>query len=136
MFKFQRNKLFSLGRLVLFSVFVLTAAFLAMACGGGSTPKPSVLYKVMFEADGGEPIPEPQMVPAGGKVELPDLMTRTKSSFSGWYKDYDCTEPWDFDTDTVNGNIILFANWKSTASKGGGGRGREMDGYDNILFSE
>ena len=109
---------------VLSIVFVLAAGLVVSGCGGSAAvPKPGKVYKVMFEASGGEPIPEPQLVEAGGKIELPKTMARTKFTFSGWYKDFDCKEPWDFARDTVEGDIILFANWKSAAGKSGGGGG-------------
>jgi len=121
-----RNK--SVGFAVLSIVLVLTAGLVVSGCGGGAAPKPGKVYKVTFEASGGEPVPEAQFVEAGNKIELPKTMARTKFTFSGWYKDLDCKEPWDFAKDTVEGDIILFANWKSTAGKSGGGGGGSSGG--------
>jgi len=114
-----RNK--SVGFAVLSIVLVLAAGLVVSGCGGGAAPKPGKVYKVTFEASGGEPVPEAQLVEAGSKIELPKAMARTKFTFSGWYKDLDCTEPWNFAKDTVESDIILFANWKSAAGKSGGG---------------
>ena len=121
-----RNK--SIGFAVLSIVFVLAAGIVVSGCGGGAAPKPAKVYKVTFEASGGEPVPEAQLVEAGSKIELPKAMARTKFTFSGWYKDLDCTEPWDFARDTVESDIILFANWKSAAGKSGGGGGGGSSG--------
>ena len=120
---FLKNKPVGLGRLALFLTFVLTAALMATTCGGDSAPKAAVVYKVYFNADGGEPVPEPQLVPGGGKVNEPEEMTRDKSSFRGWYKDMDGEEPWDFDSDVVEHDTFLFAAWGTSVSKGGGGGG-------------
>ena len=121
---FGKNKSSGLGLALLSIVLLLTVGLLTTACGGGGTvPKAAAVYKVYFNADGGEPIPEPQLVPEGGKVELPEGMKRDKSSFKGWYKDAGCEEPWDFDKDIVEQDIVLFAGWGSGASKGGGGGG-------------
>ena len=116
-----RNK--SVGFAVLSIVLVLAAGLVLAGCGGGAAPKPAKVYKVTFEASGGEPVPEAQLVEEGSKIELPKAMARTKFTFSGWYKDLDCKEPWDFAKDTVESDIILFANWKSTAGKSGSGGG-------------
>ena len=124
----KKNRLFTLGRLLLFLTFVLSAAFLTATCGGGSVPKAAAVYKVYFNADGGEPVPETQLVPEGGKVEAPEAMTKTKSSFRGWYKDLDGEEPWDFDGDVVEHDTFLFAVWGTSVSKGGGGGGSSTGG--------
>ena len=116
-----RNK--SAGFAVLSIILLLAAGLVVSGCGGGAALKPAKVYKVTFEASGGEPVPEAQLVEAGSKIELPKTMARTKFTFSGWYKDLDCKEPWDFAKDTVESDIILFANWKSTAGKSGGGGG-------------
>ena len=114
---------------VLSIVLVLAAGLAVSGCGGGGfAPKPGKVYKVTFEASGGEPVPETQLVEAGSKIELPKTMERTKFTFSGWYKDPDCKEPWDFARDTVEGDIILFANWKSAAGNSGGGGGGSSGG--------
>ena len=60
----------------------------------------------------------------GGKIEnTPYEPIRDGYTFTGWYKDEDCAEKWDFDTDTLpkweydeDGNEIyvetkLFAGW-------------------------
>ena len=115
-----KSKLFNLGWAVLFSVIVL-ASGLFVACRNGSMPpKEPDVFKVYFNANGGEPVPETQQVQAGGKIELPEEMIRTKYSFNGWCRDVECTEPWDFENDTVEGDVFLFAAWQSSA---GGSRG-------------
>ena len=68
---------------------------------------------VAFEANGGIPAPKPQQVIYGEKAARPDPNPRKAHfSFAGWYKDSAFTEDWDFDTDTVTGDTILYAKWK------------------------
>ena len=33
-------------------------------------------------------------------------------SFDGWYKDAECTQIWNFDTDVVTASTNLYAKWK------------------------
>lgn len=47
----------------------------------------------------------------GSKVTKPTDPTRTGHTFGGWYKEAACTTAWNFDTDTVTGNITLYAKW-------------------------
>ena len=68
--------------------------------------------------DGGEVVEK--TVPYGSLLEKPDDITREGYTVSGWYKDYDCTEPWDFETDTVDGNITLYAVWEEAQETSGG----------------
>jgi len=44
-------------------------------------------------------------------VERPEQPKRPGRTFAGWYFDEECTERWDFETDTVEDNMILYAKW-------------------------
>jgi uncharacterized repeat protein (TIGR02543 family) len=68
-------------------------------------------HTVEFETNGGTPAPDPQNISQGGLVIPPPAMTKTGYGFGDWYKEADCTNQWDFATDTVSGNITLYAKW-------------------------
>jgi uncharacterized repeat protein (TIGR02543 family) len=68
-------------------------------------------YTVTFNADGGLPAPIQQNISYGNKVTQPPAMTKTGSAFVDWYKESTFTNFWDFDTDTVTTNTILYARW-------------------------
>lgn len=83
----------------------------SFACTGNElTILLSTECTVSFESNGGSKVPD-QIVPYGEKIERPDDPTREGYVFDTWYKDLDRTEPWDFDKDTVSGNLTLFAGW-------------------------
>ena len=66
---------------------------------------------VTFNANGGSAVPA-QTVAKGGKASAPEGVTRTGHTFGGWYTDNGTFENrWDFDEDTVSGNITLYAKW-------------------------
>ena len=44
-------------------------------------------------------------------IAQPADPTRTGHTFTGWYQDADCTQPWDFD-DWVTGDMTLYAGWR------------------------
>ena len=68
---------------------------------------------VTFMANGGEPPPEQQRVLYEGTVTRPAPMTRTDFTFGGWFANIGFTgNAWDFVSDTVLGDIILYARWE------------------------
>ena len=68
-------------------------------------------HTVSFNANGGSPTPTQQSIANGGKVVMPPVMTKTDYGFGGWYKEATCTNKWNFSTNTVTGNITLYAKW-------------------------
>ena len=71
--------------------------------------------------DGGDVVEK--TVPIGSLLEKPKDITREGYQISGWFKDFDRTQPWDFDTDTVQGNMTLYAAWEIADNAGGSGLG-------------
>ena len=79
------------------------------------TNKPVYLNKrVTFDARGGSAVAG-QTVIFGSKLAEPASPIRDGYTFSGWYKDAACTAAWAFDTDTVTGNMTLYAKWTANA---------------------
>lgn len=66
---------------------------------------------VSFETNGGSAVPA-QTVQYGEKVQRPANPTREGYQLVGWYTDIDLRNPWDFDADTVQGNMTLYAKWE------------------------
>ncbi len=65
---------------------------------------------VKFMSNGGTPVPN-QTVYFGETVAKPADPTREGYIFQGWYSDIHLSNPWDFDQDTVEGNMTLYAKW-------------------------
>lgn len=65
---------------------------------------------VKFETNGGSPI-DPVTAIYGELLERPEDPTREGKQLAGWFKDIHLTEEWNFDTDTVKGNMTLYAKW-------------------------
>ena len=70
-------------------------------------------FKVEFNAKDGTPEPDTQYIENGGKVTEPPNPAQAGYTFDGWYKNADCSDgqEWNFATDTVTGNMTLYANW-------------------------
>lgn len=66
---------------------------------------------VKFESNGGTEVPS-QVVPYGETVARPEDPVREGYRLRGWYSDLDLQNPWDFDEDTVEGNMTLYAGWE------------------------
>lgn len=54
----------------------------------------------------------PQEVESGGKATRPADPVREHYYFLGWYTDEECTDQWDFETDTVTADVTLYAGWE------------------------
>lgn len=65
---------------------------------------------VRFESNGGTSVPD-QKVKLGQKVTRPEDPTKEGFALAGWYSDFDMTREWDFDKDTVQGSMTLYAKW-------------------------
>ncbi len=48
----------------------------------------------------------------GSKVERPEDPTASGANFAGWYKEKECVNEWDFDTDTVTSSVVIYAKWE------------------------
>ncbi|MDR0436630.1 MAG: InlB B-repeat-containing protein, partial [Propionibacteriaceae bacterium] len=69
-------------------------------------------FKLMYQDGGGvEQWGVPLIgVPAGSLIAEPQP-TRAGFNLAGWYKDDQYTQRWDFNSDTVTSDIILYAEW-------------------------
>ena len=65
---------------------------------------------VSFETNGGSGISD-MIVQYGERITRPEDPVREGYRLEGWYTDLDLQNPWDFDTDTVQGNMTLYAKW-------------------------
>ena len=70
-------------------------------------------FKVEFNAQDGAPAPGTQYIPNGGKVAKPSQdPSRLGYSFGGWYASPVFSgSAWNFDNNTVTGNMTLYAKW-------------------------
>ncbi|HJK04801.1 MAG TPA: InlB B-repeat-containing protein, partial [Methanocorpusculum sp.] len=98
-------------------------------------------YTVSFQAYEGTPEPEDQTVTRGDPVDEPTTLTKDGHTFAGWHKDTTCTEPWNFDTDTVTSDLILHAKWTPNKPdpeppSGGGSSDGNMDNAYRVLFND
>lgn len=69
---------------------------------------------VNFESNGGSQVSD-QTVQYGEKIKRPEDPTRDGYTLEGWYADINLKECWDFDADTVQGNMTLYAKWQEGA---------------------
>lgn len=70
-----------------------------------------VKYSVQFLSSGGQAF-VPIKVEKGQKITRPSDPTWAGHKFIGWYKDAACTTAWNFDRDTVTGDMTLYAKWE------------------------
>ena len=70
----------------------------------------TITYVVQFESNGGTAVVA-QAVERGGLITKPDDPTKPNATLAGWFKDEALTDAWDFDTDQVASDMILYAKW-------------------------
>ena len=105
----------------LFLILLLPFLIFIEGCSCGSMgnvdKKPGYPFRVHFYmgyegSDGYYPLQiDFQEVPGGGTVTKPEDPVWEKHSFEGWYKDQECTEPWNFAYDVVESEMTLYAKW-------------------------
>ena len=64
-----------------------------------------------FNANGHGTAPNSQTVLNGNKITEPTAPSEDGYTFGGWYKEAECTNKWNFETDVLNDNITLYAKW-------------------------
>lgn len=100
-----------------YTVTLKDQAGLASETLNASTNPAATTYTVTFDARGGTPVPVAQTVAHGGKAADPSAsVSKTGAYLDGWYTETAYTYKWDFNTDTVTGNLTLYAKW--TAGSG------------------
>ena len=68
-------------------------------------------YDVVFNSQGGSEV-KGQSAKFDEKIEKPQEPTKAGYTFAGWYKEQQCENPWDFETDKVPAhNVTLYAKW-------------------------
>ncbi len=65
---------------------------------------------VKFQSNGGTEV-ESQKVQFGEKVIRPEDPIREGYELVGWFTDIHMSQKWDFENDTVEGNMTLYAKW-------------------------
>lgn len=69
-------------------------------------------HTLSFDMNGhGSPKPEAQEVRNGSAAKKPEDPFEPGYDFTGWYKDRECTQKWDFG-DAVETTMTLYAGWK------------------------
>lgn len=70
-------------------------------------------FTVTFDSRGGTDVPA-QTRQYGELLNLPEDPTREGYTFTGWYRDSVCYEPWNLETDTIETDMTLYAGWEKT----------------------
>lgn len=68
-------------------------------------------FTITFDSKGGTDVPAQNQM-YGQLLEEPEPPTREGYLFTGWYRDYACYEPWNVETDTIQGSMTLYAGWE------------------------
>lgn len=80
-----------------------------------STQAMAVYYpmKVTYnmQSHGTNPSANGYVVAYGSTITAPTAPTEAGYTFGGWYKESSCTNAWDFSTDTVTADTVLYAKW-------------------------
>ena len=80
-------------------------------------PTSTAEYLVQFNSMGGSAV-QSQSVASGAKAALPDTPTKAGYTFSAWYSDLALTDEWDFSTDVVTSDLMLYAKWTENGYTG------------------
>ena len=84
---------------------------------GGNNTEPTTCT-VTFDVQDHGTAPKAQTVNKGGKAAEPAAPTEEGWTFGGWYKEKACENKYDFDAETVEKDITLYAKWTKKANGG------------------
>lgn len=99
--------------------------------------KASEKFSVIFDSRGGSTISPMEDVLYNDFIGKPADPVRAGYDFDGWFKEEVLESEWDFDTDTVTADMILYAGWKiNQTSSIGGSKTRSAIIGKNSLPSE
>lgn len=73
----------------------------------------------MFDSRGGSSVPSIKNIKYGDHIQAPHTPNRKGFSFTGWYKQKECKDKWNFNEDIITENRVLYAGWKESADVGG-----------------
>ena len=73
-------------------------------------------FMIAFNPNGGSYVAPIFGVTYGTTLIAPTEPTKTNNSFGGWYKDVYLESAWEFATDKVTTDIILYAKWISNTT--------------------
>ncbi len=75
-------------------------------------------YTVTFDANGGAGLSETSRnVEEGKTIDLLPEIKRDGYTFTGWYKEAECKNKWNFETDVVTEDTTLYAGWEEIEIK-------------------
>ena len=89
----------------------VTKPFTLYAKWNPVAPPQPVEHTVLFEANGGSAVAPLTTVVDGSKITAPAAPKKDGFTFGGWHTDQGLTTPWNFESDTVTGDITLYAKW-------------------------
>lgn len=70
-------------------------------------------FTVHFETNGANESVDDQVLGEYGSLTYPGALTKAGYTFTGWYKDQECTELYDF-TEDVGEDTTVYAGWRET----------------------
>ena len=104
-------------------LYLITALVTLIVCAGCENPwmkkkaghlvygtNEITTYTVTFNSNGGTYV-SPITVASGSTISKPADPTQTGYDFNGWYKEVNFYNSWNFASDIVTSNIMLYAEW-------------------------
>lgn len=73
--------------------------------------KKYIKYSVFFDTDGGSQIEPLNRVKEGSIISAPDIPVKEGFVFMGWFSDSEYQTEWNFESNTIQSNTVLYALW-------------------------
>jgi uncharacterized repeat protein (TIGR02543 family) len=134
---------YTAGLLTDYPVFVTTAmsilphAALISATGivfdiiGIQDIRPLAAFGVIFDSQGGSTVDAIENLEDSSLIPKPVDPVKEGFDFAGWYTEPDCQTEWDFDADTIEDDLILYAKWIPVEEASGETGNGESSGNSN-----
>lgn len=98
---------------------------------GPATALAAGSWTVTFDSQGGDENPDPVTVDDGDVIGYNNVSDPYRDGyyFNGWYTEPECVNNWDIESDTVVGNMTLYADWSPEEHNSDG-----LYYYDNWFY--
>ena len=100
---------------VLAAILALTSTAAFVGCAEKEPDVSVTKYTVSFETNGGSAVESQQVEEGGHAVKPENDPTKTDYIFSGWCKDEGLETVYDFATEVVTSDTVIYASWASAA---------------------
>lgn len=116
-----------------FAADIVSADIILYAKWTEEVPQTSDTCTVVFDMQGIGTQPASVSITNGELLTAPDAPTAEGYAFAEWYRESECVNAWNFETDIVTEDTILYAKWVQTGTAADSGTDNSREAADEKI---